>query len=218
MDPGGVTLGGAPQGALASRFRGFLPVVVDVETAGFDPDRHALLEVAVVTLRLEAGGRLACERTEFAHVQPFPGAELDPDALKFNRIDPYHPFRFALPEKEALEHVFRPVRRAIKAAGCNRAVLVGHNPSFDLAFVNRAVRRSGVKRNPFHPFTTFDTATLGGLAFGQTVLARAVQAAGLPWDEREAHSAIYDAERTAELFCTVVNLWDRRLGAPSLPR
>lgn len=198
----------APPAPFAARFRGFLPVVVDVETAGFDPDRHALLEVAVVTLRLDPDGRLARERTDFAHVEPFPGAELDPDALKFNRIDPFHPFRFAVPEREALEHVFRPVRQAVRAAGCSRAVLVGHNPSFDLGFINTAVRRSGVRRNPFHPFTTFDTATLGGLAFGQTVLARAVQAAGLPWDEREAHSAIYDAERTADLFCTVVNLWE----------
>jgi ribonuclease T len=197
---------------IANRFRGFLPVVVDVETAGFDADRHALLELAAVTLRLDRDGQLVREETYHAHVEPFPGAELDPDALKFNRIDPYHPFRFALPEKAALEHVFRPVRRALKASACTRAVLVGHNPAFDLGFVNAAVRRSGVKRNPFHPFTAFDTATLGGLAFGQTVLAKAVQAAGLSWNEADAHSALYDAERTADLFCTIVNLWDRVYG------
>jgi ribonuclease T len=104
------------------------------------------------------------------------------------------------------------VRRALKTTGCTRAVLVGHNPSFDLGFLYAAVRRSGVKRNPFHPFTAFDTATLGGLAFGQTVLAKAVQAAGFSWDEAEAHSAIYDAERTADLFCAIVNLWDRVYG------
>ncbi len=203
----------AAEGAeLVNRFRGFLPVVVDVETAGFDADRHALLELAAVTLCLDRSGQLVREETYHAHVEPFPGAELDPDALKFNRIDPYHPFRFALPEKAALEHVFRPVRRALKSSGCTRAVLVGHNPAFDLGFVHAAVRRSGVKRNPFHPFTAFDTATLGGLAFGQTVLAKAVQAAGLSWNEADAHSALYDAERTADLFCTIVNLWDRVYG------
>lgn len=193
---------------MKSRFRGFLPVVVDVETGGFNPTTDALLEIAAVTLRIDDQGRWTQEQTFSCHVEPFPGANLDPAALEFNGIDPDHPLRFALPEKDALNKIFTPVRKAVKAEGCTRAVLVGHNPSFDLSFINAAVDRTGIKRNPFHPFSTFDTATLGGLAFGQTVLSRAVTAAGLPWDERDAHSAIYDAEQTAALFCRVVNLWD----------
>lgn len=195
---------------IAKRFRGYLPVVVDVETAGFDPQRDALLEIAAVILRINSEGRWEREATHFCHVIPFEGANLDTQALEFTGIDPYHPFRFAVPETEALHTIFKPVREAIKKHECTRAILVGHNPSFDLSFVNAAVTRAGAKRNPFHPFSTFDTATLGGLAYGQTVLAKAVQAAGLPWDGREAHSAIYDAERTADLFCAVVNLWDNR--------
>ena len=35
--------------------------------------------------------------------------------------------------------------------------------------------------------------------------ARALEAAGLPYSTREAHSAIYDAERTADLFCLMIN-------------
>lgn len=193
-----------------SRFRGFLPVVVDVETGGFNPQSDALLEIAAVTLRIDDEGRWVRAETHSCHVQPFPGANLDPAALEFNRIDPDHPLRLAVPERDALTKIFAPVRKAVKAEGCTRAVLVGHNPSFDLSFVNAAAERSGIKRNPFHPFSTFDTATLGGLAFGQTVLSRAVQAAGIEWDERDAHSAIYDAEMTAALFCRIVNLW----GAP----
>jgi ribonuclease T len=46
---------------------------------------------------------------------------------------------------------------------------------------------------------------LGGIAFGQTVLMRATLAAGLEWDSSSAHSAAYDAERTADLFCIVCN-------------
>lgn len=195
---------------MKSRFRGFLPVVVDVETGGFNPATDALLEIAAVTLRIDEDGRWTLDATHSCHVQPFPGANLDPAALEFNGIDPDHPLRFALPEREALSKIFTPVRKAVKAAGCTRAVLVGHNPSFDLSFLNAAVERTGLKRNPFHPFSTFDTATLGGMAFGQTVLSRAVQAAGLEWDERDAHSAIYDAEQTAALFCRIVNLWDER--------
>ena len=118
--------------------------------------------------------------------------------------------RFAVSEAEALQTIFKPIREAIKLANCTRAILVGHNPSFDLNFINAAAKRVDMKRNPFHPFSTFDTATLGGLAYGQTVLARAVQSAGFDWDSNQAHSAIYDAERTADLFCAVVNLWDKR--------
>ncbi|MDJ0862659.1 MAG: ribonuclease T [Gammaproteobacteria bacterium] len=194
---------------IAARFRTFLPVIVDVETGGFDAAQDALLEMAAVTVVVTDEGLWERGETFACHVEPFPGARLEPAALEFNRIDPHHPFRFAVPEQEALRQIFRPVRKAIRDAGCTRAVLVGHNPSFDLGFVNAAVKRTGIKRNPFHPFTTFDTATLSALAFGQTVLARALQAAGIGWDSEEAHSAIYDAERTAELFCYIINRWEK---------
>ncbi len=193
--------------AISQRFRGYLPVVVDVETAGFKAETDALLEIAAVVLRMDEQGMLQPGETISCHVQPFVGAHLDPKALAFNGIDPYHPFREALPEREALDHVFKPIRTALKASGCKRAILVGHNAFFDLGFINAAVQRTGYKRNPFHPFSTFDTVTLAGMAYGQTVLARTVIAAGIAWDPGEAHSAIYDTEKTAELFCHIVNRW-----------
>ena len=194
---------------VAGRFRGYYPVVVDVETAGFDPVKDALLEIAVVFLEVDKDGMWSPLETISKHIQPFPGANLDKAALEFTGIDPDHPFRkeIAVPEKEALREIFQAVKRMMKENGCSRAILVGHNPAFDLSFINAATNRSGLTRNPFHPFSTFDTATLGGLAYGQTVLSRAVKAAGLEWEEEEAHSALYDAERTAELFCSIVNLW-----------
>lgn len=192
---------------LANRFRGFLPVVVDVETGGLNADTDALLEIAAVLLEMDEQGLLHRRKTLAYHVEPFPGTRLDPKSLEFNGIDPYHPFRFAVPELDALNGIFREVRRAMRANGCNRAVLVGHNAFFDLAFLNAAVARNNIKRNPFHPFSNFDTVSLAGLAYGQTVLSRAVVAAGLHWDSNEAHSAIYDAERTADLFCGIVNQW-----------
>ena len=198
--------------AAATRFRGFLPVVVDVETGGFNPETDALLEIAAVVLELDAGAGWRRRETHSCHVEPFPGANLDPAALEFTGIDPGHPLRMALAERAALDKIFHPIRAAVRENGCTRAVLVGHNPAFDLGFLNAAARRTGYKRNPFHPFTMFDTATLAGLAYGQTVLARAVQAAGLEWDSRDAHSAIYDAEMTAELFCRIVNRWDALAG------
>ncbi|TPW16966.1 MAG: ribonuclease T [Halothiobacillaceae bacterium] len=192
---------------IARRFRGFLPVVVDVETGGFNAQTDALLEIAVVLVELDDKGFLHHKESHSRHVLPFPGAVLNPKALQFNGIDPYHPFRQAVLEHDALEALFRPIRKEIKSTGCTRAILVGHNPWFDLSFLNAAVERTDVKRNPFHPFSSFDTATLGGLAFGQTVLARAAMAAGIAWDNEAAHSALYDAEKTAQLFCTIVNLW-----------
>lgn len=192
---------------IAQRFRGFLPVVVDVETGGFDPQRHALLEIAAVIIRMRPDGDLEPAAPLACHVLPFLGAEIDPRALAFNGIDPHHPFRDAVAEHEALSRVLIPIRKAVKSTGCNRAVLVGHNAHFDLGFLKAAVERTGFKRNPFHAFSVFDTVTLGGLMFGQTVLARAARAAGLGWKNSEAHSAIYDAEQTARLFCTVVNRW-----------
>ena len=194
--------------SIAGRFRGFLPVVIDVETAGFNAKRDALLEVAAVLLQMGDDGILSRKETIACHVEPFPGANLDQESLEFTGIDPYHPFRMAKPELEALEHIFKPIRRAIKDTGCNRAILVGHNAAFDLSFLNAAVARSGIKRNPFHPFSTFDTVSLAALAYGQTVLARAVKAAGFDWDSEKAHSAVYDTERTADLFCTVINRWN----------
>ena len=190
---------------MARRFRGFLPVVVDVETGGFNPARDALLQIAAVLIEFDAAGHLVRGATHSFHVQPFPGANIEPAALQVNRIDPWHPLRPAIDERDALQRIYKEVRTAMHAAGCKRAILVGHNSWFDLSFLNAATARSGVKRCPFHPFSSFDTATLGGAAFGQTVLAKATTIAGINWDSSAAHSATYDAERTAELFCAVCN-------------
>jgi ribonuclease T len=193
---------------IAARFRGFLPVVVDLETAGFNARRDALLEIAAVTLDMDADGFLSRRETFACHVEPFPGANLEAESLAFTGIDPYNPFRMAKPESDALGHIFKPIRRLIRETGCKRAVLVGHNAAFDLSFLNAAVTRTGIKRNPFHPFSTFDTVPLAGMAYGQTVLARAVVAAGFAWESEKAHTAIYDTERTADLFCTIINRWN----------
>ena len=190
---------------MANRFRGFLPVVVDVETGGFNCETDALLEIAAVLVDVDGDGDLARGETIRYHVKPFAGANIEEASLAVNGIDPHHPLRPAIDERDALQRVFREVRRAIRENSCSRAVLVGHNAHFDLGFLNKAVERSAIKRNPFHPFSCFDTATLCGVAYGQTVLARAAIAAGLGWDETQAHSASYDAEMTADLFCDAVN-------------
>ncbi|MFZ0498140.1 MAG: ribonuclease T [Steroidobacteraceae bacterium] len=190
---------------MARRFRAYLPVVVDIETGGFNADTDALLEIAAVLIDMDGNGVLSRGVTHAFHVKPFEGARLDPASLSVTGIDPFHPLRPALPERDALQRTFREIRHAVRAYDCRRAILVGHNAAFDLGFLNAAVKRADVKRNPFHPFSCFDTATLAGAALGQTVLAKAVTVAGLAWDSSSAHSAIYDAERTADLFCLICN-------------
>jgi ribonuclease T len=197
---------------MSRRFRGFLPVVVDVECGGFNPNTDALLEIAAVLLEIQGDGSLLPGESWRYHVHPFPGANLEPASLAVTGIDPFHPLRPAIPEKEALTRLFKEIRRAMKDNDCTRAILVGHNAYFDLNFINAAIARTDIKRNPFHPFSSFDTATLAGVAYGQTVLGKALQAAGIEWDSNAAHSAAYDAQKTAELFCKICNTMKSVIG------
>ena len=201
---------------MVERFRSYLPVVVDVETGGFDWNKHALLEIAAVPIELDEVGRFVPGEVCSAHIEPAPGTSIDPKSLEVTGIKVDHPLRGAVPEREGLDKVFVPIRAAIKKYDCQRAILVGHNAHFDLNFLNAAVTRVAHKRNPFHPFSVFDTVTMAGMAYGQTVLARAVHAAGMDWDPRQAHSAVYDAERTAELFCRIANAWPAPAPAASV--
>ncbi|MGI9290849.1 MAG: ribonuclease T [Gammaproteobacteria bacterium] len=194
---------GAPP--IRQRFRGFLPVVIDLETGGFNCKTDALLEIAAVLVDFNDEGLLEPEETFRYHVKPFEGANIEPASLEITGIDPHHPLRPAIDEKEALKNIFKEVRNKLREVGCKRSIIVAHNAHFDLGFLNEAIARSNIKRSPFHPFSVFDTATLGGIAYGQTVLARMADAAGLKWDNGSAHSAAYDAEQTADIFCRIVN-------------
>lgn len=199
---------------LADRFRTFYPVVIDVETGGFNAKTDAILEIGAVLLAMNEDGHLEVDQTFFHRVVPFEGSNIEEAALKFTGIDPWHPLRIARAEKDVFNALFKLIRDSMKQQDCKRAILVGHNAHFDHGFINAASERHNLKRNPFHPFSSFDTASLSGLAYGQTVLSRACEAAGIDFDDKEAHSARYDAEKTAELFCSIVNRWKNLGGWP----
>lgn len=190
---------------IAKRFRGFLPVVIDLETGGFNAQGDAILEIAAVIISMNNQGELIPKAPIFFNVDPFPGSNIEQSALEFTGIDPYNPLRGAVSEEHAISEIFGPIRKAVKLHSCTRAVLVGHNAHFDHSFVNAAIERHDVKRSPFHPFTSFDTASLAGIACGQTVLAKACEVCGIDFDTKEAHSALYDTQKTAELFCHIAN-------------
>ncbi|MAZ39776.1 MAG: ribonuclease T [Legionellales bacterium] len=200
------------QAHIHQRFRGYLPIVIDIETGGFNAETDAILEIAAVILHYNEQNMLACKKTLAFHVEPFKGANLDAKAMAFTGIVPDHPFRFAKSEREVFNALFKEIRTEIKASQCQRAIMVAHNANFDLSFINAAIIRNNIKRNPFHPFSTIDTASLSAIFLGQTVLARACETAKLTFDKNEAHSALYDAEKTAELFCCLTNQWQKHNG------
>ncbi|PTC01109.1 ribonuclease T [Thalassospira xiamenensis] len=202
---------------MKDRFRGYFPVVIDVETAGFNANTDALLEIAAVTLKFDEQDQLVPDQSFHFHVEPFPGANIEQAAIEFNGIDPHNPLRGAVSETDMLKALFKPIRKAQKDADCQRSVLVGHNATFDHNFLMAAAARTEIKRNPFHPFVTFDTTSLAALTLGQTVLVKACLAAGIDFDSKQAHSALYDTERTAELFCWMVNKWQALGGWPIAP-
>ncbi len=202
---------------LKNRFRGYLPVIIDVETAGLNAQTDALLEIAAITVKMDENGYLVPDQKCHYHIQPFEGANINQDSLKFNGIDIDNPLRGAVPENIAIPEMFKMVRKAMKDQGCQRAVIVAHNAAFDQGFLQAAAKRINAKRDPFHPFAMFDTATLAGFMYGQTVLVKACQMANIAFDGKQAHSALYDTEKTTELFCTMVNRLKDLGGYPIAP-
>jgi ribonuclease T len=199
---------------LDKRFRGFYPVIIDIETSGLNAQTDGILEIAAIFPAMDSQGYLfAAEKIHF-HVLPFEGANLDPKALAFTGIDPFNPLRGAVDERQALTEIFKLVRKHQKNNNCNRSIIVAHNASFDQGFINKAGERCNLKRMPFHPFASFDTASMAGLILGQTVLAKACQQANIAYDNEQAHSALYDTEVTAELFFYMVNKWKALGGWP----
>ncbi|WP_343153885.1 ribonuclease T [Buchnera aphidicola (Mindarus keteleerifoliae)] len=200
--------------SLQNRFRSFYPVVIDIETAGFNPKQDAILEIAMITLFMDEKGWLKKEKPIHFNIEPFQGSNIESEALAFNKIDPFNPLRAAVTEKTALKKIFKVVKNRLKLKKCSKAIVVAHNANFDHNFLMAAAQRTNFKKNPFHPFVTFDTAALSGLVLGQTVLAKACKIAGLNFDNNQAHSALYDTMQTANLFCELVNRWKRLGGWP----
>ena len=189
---------------LKDRIRGYLPVVIDVETSGFNEKTDALLEICAIILGMDEEGSFFAKTTLHYHVEPFKGANIEASAIKFNGIDIDNPFRLAVPEKKALSEIFDHINEELETEECSRAILVGHNAFFDLGFVKAATLRTALK-SPFHQFSTIDTVSLSALCCGETVLAKAISKMDIEWDNAEAHSALYDTKKTSELFCKIFN-------------
>lgn len=201
---------------MSARFRGFLPVVIDIETGGFNARRHAVLEIAAVFVEFNGDRLRPCGSWDHA-VKPYPGSQIEEASLKVTGINLDDPNRNPMSENEALLSLFKEVRAEVKRQGCHRAIMVAHNAMFDQQFLQQTIERTNHKRSPFHPFSFIDTASISAIAYGHTVLAEACRRAEIEFDGDKAHNALYDAQQTAELFCSVVNGYpfDERLLTPS---
>ena len=189
---------------LKDRFRKYLPVVVDLETGGFNSKENAILEIAI-TLIEEIDELLVVGDTHRYHIEPYEDLIIEDESLEFTKIKLDHPLRNAVSEKDALKELFTIINKEKSKYECSRAILVGHNAHFDLSFLNEAISRNNIKRSPFHPFSVLDTVSLGALATHQTVLARICDSLSIDYDSNEAHSAAYDSKVTAKVFCRVIN-------------
>ena len=194
---------------IKERFRKYLPVVVDLETGGFDPKTNAILEIAATLIVKNEGTQLLdVGKTYRYHIEPYEGLVVEQESLDFTKINLNHPLRNAIAEKDALEELFKIINTERTANGCSRAILIGHNAHFDHSFLTEAVSRNNIKKSPFHPFSVLDTVTLGALHTKQTVLARICDVLNIDYDSKEAHSAAYDSDITAKVFCKIFNEFD----------
>jgi ribonuclease T len=189
---------------IKDRVRGFLPVVIDIETGGFNAQTDAMLEICAIIVGVDEAGVFYSKEPQHFHIQPFSGANIEASALKFNKIEVDNPFRQAVSEKNALRAIYAQINQTLKVECCTRAILVGHNAFFDLGFLRAATQRSQLK-SPFHEFSTLDTVSLCALCYGETVLAKSMTKAKIEFDNNEAHSALYDTQKTAEIFCKIFN-------------
>ena len=192
---------------LKNRFRKYLPVVVDIETGGFDPELNAILEIAI-TLIEENDNKFVVGETHRHHIIPFKNSIIEKESLEFTKIKLDHPLRNAIDEKDALNDIFKIINKVKNKYECSRAILVGHNAHFDNSFLDAAVKRNNIKRTPFHKFSVIDTVSLGVLATGQTVLARICDKLEIDYDNDQAHSAAYETLVTAKVFCSIFNSYD----------
>ncbi|SVB78166.1 uncharacterized protein METZ01_LOCUS231020 [marine metagenome] len=192
---------------LKDRFRKFLPVVVDLETGGFNSKKNAILEIAIQLIDFKNDKLILGDSLRY-HIQPSSDLLVEQESLDFLKLDLNNPLRMPVNEGFALKELFKFINKQKKKYECTRAILVGHNAFFDHRFLFEACKRNNIKKSPFHPFSLIDTVSLGVLATRQTVLARICKELNIPYDDNEAHSATYDANVTAQVFCKIFNQYD----------
>ena len=199
----------------SKRFRGFLPVVIDVETGGFHSRTDALLEIAAVIIEVDAAGRVRRGATHAFHVKPFEGSRHGSGLARGQRHRPLAP---AAPGHR---------RSAMRCSGCSaRSAPPSARTAAGAPFSWATTPRS-----------TWDSSTPRWSAPASSAIPSTRSPASTPrrwparrwarrcWrgrrscrrhrlgQPRRRIRRVYDAERTADLFCHVCNAHARELRA-----
>lgn len=189
---------------LKKHCRGFIPIAIDLETSGSDPNKHGILEIAAIFPSFSEEG-IQIHEVFHRHVYLEDGDLIDPAATLIHRIPIEHPFRYAISVEQMLQEFSEMVRMHCDRWCARRGIMVGHNPAFDMSFLNKACEKYGIDMN-LHLYTFIDTASMGLMRHRETVLAKLCYREGLGFSQNDAHSALYDAHMTARLFWSFMGM------------
>jgi len=170
---------------------------VDVETTDLDPNKAAILEIAII--RVEKG-----VETDRYHtlVKPTPQemARANPKSLAINGYDPQR--WIGAP---SIEQVAGRISSIME-----NCTLVGHNVSFDESIIKAVFLRHGINQKV--PYHKIDTVTLVYEHLSPLGLRRASLDSVrdfLGWDKSMAHTALKDTEDVMRLYKKLwrMSLW-----------
>jgi len=172
-------------------------VFIDVETTGFNPTKHEIVELGAVVAEPQGSYRdLRVIHELDIKVKPERIEDADPGALRVNGYNEKE-WMFAHSLEEAMKELSQ------KAKGC---AMVAHNISFDYGFINRAYEVTGVE-NSMH-YQKFDTLSIAFAKLNRDPDLKNLSLKALcelygVVNER-AHTALADTRATMEVFVAMM--------------
>jgi DNA polymerase-3 subunit epsilon len=168
---------------------------VDTETTGLDPNKHEIIEIAILRESVLPGGGGAITESWSTKIAPARIEDADPKALEVNRYSK---------ESWGDAPTFAAVADDIAKRLASGSVICGHNISFDVGFIEAEFKRLDRKvRMPYHKV---DTVTLAYCAWNADP---ELPGPGLSLDKLRkfggismagAHSALKDAEDARHVY------------------
>lgn len=179
-------------------------IVFDCETGGLDESKNPITQYAAVVL--DGSTLKEIDRWE-TYVKPYNDLEISKEALEKTMVN-ISDVNSGLSLKEFIavaKEFWKQHQVRTKYKDMGRLVPVGHNITFDIRFINKAMELDGSKENMFetHYENFIDTFALAKMTWGikgdeKLRLGVCSERAGI--DLTDAHGAMNDVEATADLF------------------